>query len=92
MSVTKPYNSRRGASCEDCGVETYPSEYYMVKDKIWDKAVPEDVDENRYIYLCIGCLEGRLGYSLTSKDFIKFPINNINSYTSDRLIDRLLSK
>src|SRR5215813_2211105 len=59
------------AICEDCGMDTTPCtgkrgcrhrgrwEYYMVHDALWRKA------KMRSGFLCIGCLERRLGRMLT---------------------------
>ena len=47
------------AACADCGMFTIwrgrPDEYYMVAGEVWDAA---GMDSG---YLCIGCLEDRLG-------------------------------
>lgn len=44
-------------------------------------------------YLCIGCLETRIGRTLNADDFPKFPINDPSimsaRLTSKRLLDRL---
>ena len=40
-------------------------------------------------YLCIGCLEARLGRRLTPADFPEFPVNQPDRFTSARLLDRL---
>jgi hypothetical protein len=55
--------------CVDCGVDTTPpsgpSEYYMVKSRIWDRTgLAFDGGA-----LCIGCLETRLGRRLRPQDF-----------------------
>lgn len=55
--------------CADCGAKTLSvgpgesSEYYSVKDPVWQQA--GDVPG----YLCVGCLEGRLGRQLHRGDF-----------------------
>lgn len=63
------------AICADCGMDTAPCtgkrgcrhkgrwEYYAVHDAIWAEAGVGDG------YLCIGCLESRLGRTLTPADF-----------------------
>jgi hypothetical protein len=65
------------AICADCGTDTAPCtgkrgcrhkgrwEYYAVHDAIWAEA---GMKENGG-YLCIGCLEARLGRTLTPADF-----------------------
>jgi hypothetical protein len=40
-------------------------------------------------YLCIGCLECRLGRKLNRKDFTRVPINTPDRWNTDRLNDRL---
>jgi len=73
--------------CLDCGVNTADThEYYMVKNKVWRKAHPEDEG-----MLCISCLETRLGRVLRHKDFTDAPINDtVGGWPqSDRLVLRL---
>ncbi len=55
-----------GHGCDCCsGVD----EPYMVNNALWRKAKLGDR------FLCLACLERRLGRALTVKDFIKAPIN-----------------
>jgi hypothetical protein len=57
------YFARVGA-CADCGVDTFSTnEYYMVKDHVWAQA------QGGTKLLCIGCLEKRIGRTLTRSDF-----------------------
>lgn len=62
--------NRQIAPCHDCGLDTCPpsgtSEWYMVNDDVWASA---GIREG---YLCIGCIETRLGRQLVRGDF-KFP-------------------
>jgi hypothetical protein len=63
------------SNCADCGVGTWTiGEYYMVHDEVWEQAwagrrkawhgkVPGQE------ILCIGCLEARIGRTLTYGDF-----------------------
>lgn len=76
--------------CNDCGIDTLGYEYYMVHDHVWiDQAGM--TGEPYEGFLCIGCLEKRIGRMLKSGDFIHWPINNVNQgYKSERLIDRLM--
>jgi hypothetical protein len=83
--------------CFDCRVETLPvderrAEFYMVTMDLWATHGAEDQ------YLCIGCLETRVGRTLTSTDFIACPVNNLEtadvercaySWRTRRLIERL---
>jgi len=65
---------REPSPCEDCGIDTQPPlaphEYYMVHDEVWSQAgmPPEG-------FLCIGCLELRLGRRLSPSDFTSAPCN-----------------
>jgi hypothetical protein len=84
------------SACADCGVGTHTiGEWYMVKDDVWDqawrgrrkswsgKAPGQEV-------LCIGCLEARLGRTLTAGDFTNAMINDPRKNNmSKRLRDRL---
>jgi hypothetical protein len=73
--------------CADCSVDTHSiGEDYMVGHSIWAQAGIGRHDG----YLCIGCLEQRLGRKLARSDFIDVPINTMGKfYRSDRLRDRL---
>ncbi|MFC9982915.1 hypothetical protein [Gordonia sp. NPDC127522] len=69
--------------CRDCGTETRVlDEYYMVVDDLWAMAVSA---EDRGIYLCIGCLEHRIGRRLVRADFAK---PSVDGRISDSLRDR----
>jgi hypothetical protein len=73
------------APCDDCGLDTFNpdgQEWYMVTGATW-----EQVAANAK-FLCVGCLEGRLGRLLTPADFAPFPINDRSALDSDRLADR----
>lgn len=61
-------------------------EYYMVHHHIWEAAVPDETE--RRIFLCIGCLERRLGRRLVSTDFAEVPVNYFPD-KSLRLLNRL---
>jgi hypothetical protein len=81
------------ATCLDCGQDTLPAgypdraEYYMVTDAIWTEAgmiidaVPEACDQ----YLCIACLEARIGRRLVAGDFPRdIPINDASHVDDPR--------
>lgn len=71
--------------CMDCTVDTLAiDEYYMVTDGVWELANPQ-----RCGMLCIGCLEKRLGRTLTAADFTAAPINHGVFPYSERLAARL---
>jgi hypothetical protein len=88
-------------SCADCGVDTAPdddrryrgarhSEYYMVSDSVWQAAgMPA---EDGWHFLCIGCLEQRLGRTLTRRDFTDVPINRPDRWNTPRLNARLAAR
>jgi hypothetical protein len=89
--------------CCDCGIDTLATdEWYMVNDDVWNEAwagrrrsqyvIPGSgglIDE----FLCIGCLEKRIGRTLCRADFIDVPINDPDRFPlSDRFLDRLGGK
>ena len=72
--------------CMDCGARTLEiDEYYMLKDKLWQRIVPQGYWEG---VLCIGCFEFYLGRKLRSTDFTEAPVNYLGR-KSERLRDRL---
>lgn len=86
--------------CLDCGVDTWKlNEYYMVTKTVWSDAFPDrprcDGDKSWTAglgYLCIGCLEKRIGRILTPSDFTNYPINHVepgDRGKSPRLMNRL---
>lgn len=84
------------APCADCGTATLPrdrpSEWYAVANDIWNRAVPEDT-HTLQTFLCIGCLEGRLGRRLERADFPDLPVNREDlEYVTARLRSRLTGR
>jgi hypothetical protein len=84
--------------CHDCSVNTVPlerpREYYEVYDSLWqDQAEAPGVGQAdngvQGFYLCIGCLEERVGRELDRGDFKRFPANKPSAWLSDRLNNRL---
>jgi hypothetical protein len=80
--------------CDDCGVDTTPRpkpkgrwEWYMVHDAVWRKAKAQSVH-----YLCVGCLEARLGRGLQPDDFANLWANLPNPWMSERLVSRLMGR
>lgn len=75
--------------CFDCMYETMVDEYYMVLDEIWEKAVGDE----KLDFLCVSCLEKRIGRKLISVDFTKAPVNDTGhpyfNIRSRRLIERM---
>lgn len=50
----------------------------MVHDSLWRQVCEEVKPQiSKKGYLCIGCLEARLGRQLTHKDFNDAPINSV---------------
>jgi hypothetical protein len=65
---------RRPMACHDCDVDTSTgtgiSHYYMVWDQVWERATRGDA---RVRWLCLECLEARLGSPLRAIDFMVTP-------------------
>lgn len=80
--------------CAACTDNTlHIREFYMVHDEIWIAATSnedgtEDEKKARGM-LCIGCLEARLGRTLTADDFTDAPVNQGVMMYSERLRSRL---
>jgi hypothetical protein len=70
------HETRGVACCADCGVNTIKiGEWYMIRDDVWEQAWPgtanfADAEHGQGNYLCVGCLEKRLGRELNSSDFL----------------------
>lgn len=84
---------RETFKCLDCRTCTEVlREYFMVHNHVWLEAFPEASQWPKGM-LCVGCLETRLGRTLSQVDFqLDLPINRCpNPYfrQSDRLKDRL---
>lgn len=75
--------------CADCGVSTFDiGEYYMVQDDIWKHVWK---GRRRRPFLCIGCLEARLGRMLVASDFMDARVNDLADLgISTRMRDRML--
>lgn len=78
--------------CIDCLVHTIKiHEYYMVRPDIWQKYMKG----HKGSFICIGCLEQRMGRRLQPSDFTHAPINHLDKIggyenkQSPRLRDRL---
>lgn len=82
LDSLKPY----GEKCHDCGGKNHP---YMLKNKLWKQYVPDGRNRNSKIecvnkqivhvgsgfFICLSCIEVRMGRRLTMDDFSDFPIN-----------------
>jgi hypothetical protein len=80
-------------NCTDCGIHTSRrGEVYMVQDDVWERAWRDRPRCPLQEILCIGCLETRIGRTLTRHDFTDWPINHDECHRSDRLRDRLTAE
>ena len=72
--------------CIECNINTLEiNEYYMIQDYLWQQINPQTKG-----MLCIGCVEEKLGRTLTAADFSPYPINQIGFFVqSSRLINRI---
>jgi hypothetical protein len=76
-----PGRGDSGAPCMDCGVDTFEiDESYMVSDEVWLAACPWNTAGAMFDFLCVGCLEGRIGRRLEPGDFPDYPINHGRHY------------
>lgn len=76
--------------CEDCELNVFEMrEYYMIHDMVWGSVVRQ---EHQHILLCIGCIEARLGRTLTPADFTFCGVNVCANKKSMRLLDRMGNK
>ena len=61
---------RAAMSCHDCRIDTSSvGHYYMLRDDVWQQAKRG----NRLQFLCLDCLEARLGQPLRASDFMLTP-------------------
>ncbi|GGK32816.1 HEAT repeat domain-containing protein [Nocardia camponoti] len=76
----------RAWECAGCAVDTQTiDEYYMLQNALW-----ESVSTEGERLLCIGCVEDRLGRTLTAADFTEVDVNRSPGWSrSARLMDRL---
>jgi hypothetical protein len=90
----------KGQRCIDCGRRTNIAktvggrESYMVHDSVWFAAGMPKREPNKTSadFLCIGCLEARLGRKLMPSDFTGAPINRPDRLNSQRLNSRLTGR
>jgi len=77
------------ALCGGCGANTVPQgrpwEWYMVHNHIWETVMRSGPSCQ---YLCIGCLEDRLGRHLAAEDFSDLSINEPGWNDTERLAGR----
>ena len=62
----------------------------MVRDDMWKSFELDEPDEYGW-FLCIGCIERRIGRRLIAADFTDCPVNttNVCGPKSKRLLDRM---
>lgn len=74
--------------CMDCSVDTDAlGEYFMLQHDLWAQIQPDRIG-----HLCVGCVESRLGRTLTAADFLDVPLNtnpDPRRVRSARLTERL---
>lgn len=78
--------------CFDCNVSTIQiGEYYNVHKEIWEESgIENERGAPPHVYLCIGCLESRIGRILQPEDFGHCVINvDPLHYRSSRFCQRL---
>lgn len=80
--------------CTDCGMDTTPCtgkrgcrhkgrwEFFMVADALWAAHGAGDG------YLCVACIERRMGRPLTPTDFTDAPCNEPDPWDTPRLAAR----
>jgi hypothetical protein len=97
MNVTRPLldefvawvdrtKVRARGKCVDCRMQTLGAEYYIVTDAVWLASGLGKRDG----YLCIDCLETRIGRELVCADFVNCEVNTNPEFPrSDRLKQRL---
>jgi hypothetical protein len=62
--------------CDDCGRD---GEDYMGRDDVWMAANPWNAHGGLIRFLCLACLERRIGRALVASDFPDLPINDRRS-------------
>jgi hypothetical protein len=76
--------------CGDCGICTATiGEFYMVCESIWQTAM---LRGGTCQFLCIDCLERRIGRRLRGRDFTDCALNfqNLAGLGSHRLVSRMM--
>jgi len=75
--------------CADCEVDVFEiDERFMVNDQVWAAAGLEP-DSG---WMCVECLEARLGRELVADDFADLPMNAPDYPHSPRLADRIAAR
>ena len=83
---------KRYAYCLDCGVDTFViKEWYMIRNELWGQVITNN-DPTSQRFLCILCLEKRLGRKLHVSDFMDPAEAKINQPAPKRMSERLLDR
>ena len=87
LSRLETFLERYGTLCADCAVDTSDiDEWFMVLDDVWESY------SNGSRFLCVACLEKRMGRTLNRWDFTDCPLNKINHDSGSALLrERLLA-
>jgi hypothetical protein len=75
--------------CADCGWDTTLGEWFMVHDDIWLTAAMDADGGGLERWLCVGCLERRLGRLLNPADFKDVPLHDRTWEQTPRLRSRM---
>lgn len=79
------HKSKRKWLCVDCKQDT-KFEHYFAKNSVWFGEAKMGEEG----MLCVGCLETRIGRTLTAADFTDAHINDPRRYSkTTRLVNRL---
>ena len=83
---------KRYAYCLDCEADTFVlKDWYMVRDELWQQVITtKDLATRKF--LCILCLEKRLGRKLCLADFMDSACAKINQPDPRRMSERLLDR
>ena len=74
---------KRRVHCRDCGGDV-TDEFYMIHHDLWDQCL-----KGAGGWICVPCIEDRLGRPLTRDDFILCPINVTTFRKTARLLERM---
>jgi hypothetical protein len=83
-------------ACDDCGAYlavrplgmsfgTWDGDWFMVKDRVWQ----DGQRAGKCRFLCVGCLEHRIGRKLTADDFSRSASVNFTGQKSPKLRRRM---
>lgn len=75
--------------CHDCGIDTGAiGEYFTLQHDLWKTLMPGKLSKD---FLCVTCLEYRLGRKLSKQDFVDCLANKLefSFKKSELLINRL---